>query len=125
MRLSIKILSQHWKTIDEAWRFAILTFLAVRLFYALWSLAILTLQPLAVQNIELSNEPILTIFNLQNSQTYTYLREINGKVLNFRATSASTVSDLQTRQHVGYLYGSSFAGTISRNCTFAIKNRAS
>jgi hypothetical protein len=96
MRLFIRTLSQRWKTIDEAWRFAIITFLAARLFYALWSLAILTVQPLAVQNIELSNEPILTIFNLQNSQTYTYLREIDGQVLNFRAAGATTVADLQT-----------------------------
>src|SRR6266542_3734533 len=96
MRLFIKTLSQRWKTIDEAWRFAIITFLALRLFYALWSLAILIVQPLAVQNIELSNEPVLTIFNLQNSQTYTYLREINGQVLDFRTAGASTVADLQT-----------------------------
>ena len=96
MRLLIKTLSQRWKTIDEAWRFAIITFLAVRLFYALWSLAILTIQPLAVQNIELSDEPVLTVFSLQNGQTYIYLREINGQVLNFHAASASTVTDLQT-----------------------------
>jgi dolichyl-phosphate-mannose-protein mannosyltransferase len=96
MRLSIKTLSQRWKTLNESWRFAIITFLMVRLFYALWSLAILMVQPLAVQNIELSNEPMLTIFNLQNSQPYTYLREINGQVLTFRAASASTVTDLQT-----------------------------
>jgi hypothetical protein len=89
-------LIQHWKRFDESWRFAILAFLAARLFYVLWSLAILTAQPLAIQNIELSNEPILTVFSLQNSQTYTYLRETNGKVLTFRTVSASTVADLQT-----------------------------
>ena len=96
MTLFKNALLHRWKTIDEAWRFAILTFLAARLFYVLWSLAILTLQPLAVQNIELSNEPILTIFSLQSSQSYTYLRETNGKVLTFRVASASTITDLQT-----------------------------
>jgi hypothetical protein len=116
MQLFIKTLSQRWKTIDEAWRFAIIAFLAARLFYALWSLAILAVQPLAVQNIELSNEPILTIFNLQDSQTYTYLREINGKVLNFRATSASTVGDLQTGStwdiSTGLALQGQFQGTV-------------
>jgi len=96
MGLPIKNLRQRWETIDEAWRFAILTFLVVRLFYALWSLAILVVQPLAVQNIALSNEPVLTVFNLQNSQAYTYLRELKGQVLTFRAISTSTVTDLQT-----------------------------
>jgi hypothetical protein len=96
MHLFIKTLSQRWNTVHESWRFAIPAFLAARLFYLLWSLAVLTLQPLAVQNIELSNEPILTIFSLQNSQSYIYLRQTNEKVLTFRALSASTVVDLQT-----------------------------
>jgi hypothetical protein len=89
-------LMQRLKALNKSWRFAISAFLIVRVFYALWSLAILTIQPLAVQNIELSDEPILTIFSLQNSQTYTYLREINGHVLSFRSASASSVTDLQT-----------------------------
>jgi hypothetical protein len=94
--LSRNAVIERWKRVDESWRFAILAFLAARLFYVLWSLAMLTLQPLAVQNIELSNEPILTIFSLQNSQTYTYLRQTNGTVLAFRAVSTSTVTDLET-----------------------------
>jgi len=86
-----------WKRIDESWRFAILTFLVARVFYGLWSLAILTIQPIAVQNIVLSGEPILTVFNLQNSQSYTYLREVQGQVLTFHAVSPFAVADLQTR----------------------------
>ncbi|HLO28989.1 MAG TPA: hypothetical protein VK249_07640 [Anaerolineales bacterium] len=89
-------LLHRWKMLDESWRFALGAFLAVRVFYALWSGVILMIQPLAVQNIELSGEPVLTIFNLQNSQAHTYLREINGQVLNFRAADAGTVMDLQT-----------------------------
>jgi hypothetical protein len=89
-------LIQRLKALDKSWRFAISAFLILRVFYALWSLAILTIQPLAVQNIELSNEPMLTIFSLQNNQTYIYLREINGQVLTFHAASASSVTDLQT-----------------------------
>src|SRR5689334_147593 len=89
-------LVQRWKSLDESCRFAIVAFLVARVFYALWSLVILTIQPLAIQNIVLSEEPILTIFNLQYSQAYTYLREVNGHVLTFHAVSSSTVADLQT-----------------------------
>lgn len=96
MALFKNTLVQPWKTLSDSWRFAIIAFLAVRVFYALWSWVILTVQPLAVQNIELSNEPILTMFSLRDSQTFTYLREVNGQVLTFHTASTSTVADLQT-----------------------------
>src|ERR1041385_7584820 len=89
-------LGQRWQALDESWRFAIIAFLIVRVFYGLWSWAILTFQPLAVQNIELSGEPGLTVFSLQNSQGHTYLREMEGQTLTFRAAAADTVSDSQT-----------------------------
>jgi hypothetical protein len=88
--------AQHWNRIDSSWRFAILLFIAMKLFYAIWSWTIFTVQPLAVQNIELSNEPVLTVFNLTNNKAYTYLREIDGKVLTFQMADRSTVRDLQT-----------------------------
>src|SRR5688500_19456717 len=77
-------LVKRWKTLDESWRFAISAFLVARLFYSLWSWIIFTSQPLAVQNINLWGEPVLTIFNLKTSEAYTYLREINGQSLTFR-----------------------------------------
>jgi dolichyl-phosphate-mannose-protein mannosyltransferase len=85
-----------WKTLDESWRFAITAFLIARLFYSLWSWMILTVQPLGVQNINLSGEPILTVFNLQTSEGFTYLRKINGQSLTFRASGKNMVTDLQT-----------------------------
>jgi dolichyl-phosphate-mannose-protein mannosyltransferase len=94
--LSKKALIQRWKSLNESWRFAVLTFLVARVFYALWSLVILTIQPLAIQNIVLSGVPILTVFNLRDSQAYTYLREVQGKVLTFHSVNPSTVADLQT-----------------------------
>lgn len=96
MVLSKNTLVHRWKTLDVSWRFAIIAFLVARLFYGLWSWVILTIQPVAVQNIELSNEPILTVFSLQNSQAYTYLREVNRETLTFRASGANTVTDLET-----------------------------
>ena len=94
--LFIDQLIKRWKTIDESWRFAITAFLIVRLFYALWSWIVLTVQPLAVQNINLSGEPVLTVFNLQTSEAYTYLRQINGQSLTFRASSENMLTDFQT-----------------------------
>lgn len=89
-------LTKRWKTLNESWRFAITVFLIARLFYALWSWMILTIQPLAVQNIDLSGKPVLTVFSLQSSQAHFYLREAEGQTLIFRASSDNTVSDLQT-----------------------------
>jgi hypothetical protein len=97
MTLSKDTIIQRWKKLDESWRFAIIAFLVIRNFYALWSWIILTIQPLAVQNIDLSGEHLLTIFNLQNSQAYVYPREVNGEFLTFRAKSPNTVIDIQTR----------------------------
>jgi hypothetical protein len=87
---------QRWKTLDEAWRFAITAFLIVRLFYGLWSWAILTVQPLAIQNTYLFGEPVLTVFSLQTSQARIYLREVNGQILTFRVANSDEVIDLGT-----------------------------
>jgi hypothetical protein len=86
----------RWKALDESWRFAITAFFIARLFYALWSWMILTIQPLAVQNIDMVSEPVLTVFSLHTSQSFTYLREVDDQNLIFRAASENTVSDLQT-----------------------------
>jgi len=96
MKLFEKIVVQRWKTIDASWRFAITAFFTIRLFYGLWSWVFLTIQPLAVQNFELSGEPILSIFNLQDNQTYVYLREINKQNLTFRPADTQTIVDQQT-----------------------------
>ena len=104
------LLAHRWKSLDESWRFAIIVFLAVRVFYALWSWVILTIQPLAVQNIELADEPVLTIFNLEKSQAYTYLREVNGQILTFRVASPSTVMDVETGSTWDISTGSALQG---------------
>jgi hypothetical protein len=107
-----KALAQRWKTIDEAWRFAIVAFLVIRIFYILWSWIILMIQPLAVQNIDLSGEHLLTIFNLQNSQAYIYSREINGEGLTFHAESPNIVTDLQTGSLWDISTGTAFEGPL-------------
>lgn len=92
----MKTLVQRWKTLDKSWRFAITAFLIARLFYAVWSWAILMIQPLAVQNLQLLGKPIVSVFSLQTSRAHVYLREINGQSLTFRSAGPDTISDLQT-----------------------------
>jgi len=104
-------LVRRWKALNESWRFAIIAFLSIRIFYAIWSLVILAVQPVAVQNIDLSNEPVLTIFNLEKSQAYTYLREINGQTLTFHASSLNTITDLQSGSVWDIATGQALEGT--------------
>jgi hypothetical protein len=88
--------TQRWRTLDESWRFAIIAFLMARLFYALWSCVIFTIQPLAIQNFELADEPILSIFSLKNNRAYVYLREMDGEVLTFEPIGSENIIDRQS-----------------------------
>lgn len=105
--------AKYWNRLTEAWRFAIIGFLALRLFYALWSWIILTIQPLAVQNIRLAAEPVLTIFSLQDSRAYTYRGEVQGQVLSFRAADPQTVRDNQSGSLWDIATGQALAGPLA------------
>jgi hypothetical protein len=89
-------IAQRWSTLDESWRFAITAFLIARLFYGLWSWVILTIQPVAIQNFELADEPILSIFSLTNNMAHVYLREVNGEILTFEPIGSENIIDQQT-----------------------------
>ena len=75
---------------------AITFFVIARLFYGIWSLTVFLIQPVAIQNFELSGEPILSVFNLKDSQAYVYQREVHGEILSFRPRSTRLMVDLQT-----------------------------
>ena len=92
----LRNMTERWNSISDAWRFAITAFLLVRLFYVLWASLVFSAQPVAVQNLELSGEPVVTIFNLSNSQAHIYVREVGGQTLTFRAVDANSVTDAQT-----------------------------
>ncbi len=87
---------KYWERLDTSWRFAITAFLIARLFYFVWSWIIFTIQPVAIQNFELSGEPIVSIFGLRNSEAHVYLREVNGQVLTFKALDTQDIIDQQT-----------------------------
>jgi hypothetical protein len=92
----ISRIKQTWGTLDESWRFAITAFLIARTFYALWSWVVLTIQPVAVHYVEADHKPAVLFLNLYTIESHTYVREVNGESLTFRAVSRNTVMDLQT-----------------------------
>ena len=78
------------------WRFAITSVIAARLLYTLWSFAILSLFPVAIQNTNLFGEPVLTAFDLRMSQRYVYSRVVGEDILTFRTANGNSVRDAQT-----------------------------
>ena len=89
-------IKKKWLSLDQSWRFAIIAFLVARIFYALWSWVILTIQPVAVHYIDSGQNPAVIFLNLHNIQSYAYLRQANGNTLSFRTASENTVVDQQT-----------------------------
>lgn len=86
----------RWNSLDESWRYTITVFVAARLLLGLWSWVVYTIQPVALQNFELSGEPVLSIFRMEDSQRYIYLREVSGEILTFQTLDSDHVLDRQT-----------------------------
>src|ERR1041384_6776139 len=89
--------AHDWERLDESWRFAITAFLIARIFYFIWSWIIFSIQPVAIQNFELSGEPIVSIFRLRNSEARDYLRDLNGQILTFQPFGTEHIIDQQTK----------------------------
>ena len=85
-----------WFRLDLSWRWAIGGVLAVRLLYGLWSLVILFISPLAVQNLILNGEKVVSVFDLHSSQGHLYERTVNGQTLTFRPAGQDELIDVQT-----------------------------
>ena len=103
-------IAETWNKLSESWRFAIAAFVIARLIFAVWSWVIFTIQPVAVQNFELSGEPVLSVFRLQDSQGYLYLRVVNGNILTFQPVNAEELADRQTGSHWNISTGESSEG---------------
>lgn len=108
----INHLTPYWKKVDESWRVAVVVFILVRLFYAAWSGVVFMVQPVAVQNIELSGQPILTMFSLKDNRGYVYLREVDDKILTFQAMNSEYVVDEQTGSHWYISSGTAIQGSL-------------
>lgn len=86
----------RWHSLDESWRYAITVFVIARILFGLWSWVVYSIQPVAIQNFDLSGEPILSVFKVKDSQRYIYRREVNGTVLTFRPLGTDFIVDQQT-----------------------------
>jgi len=109
----IEAVRKAFRRIDPAWRAGLLVFILARLFYSLWSFVLVSVVPLAVQNITLGGEPILTVFDLRQNSGYVFSRQVDGQVLTFRAAGRSTVTDLQNRDLWDINSGRAIAGKFT------------
>lgn len=118
-------IAHYWERLDESWRFAITAFLMARMCYFLWAWVIFTIQPLAVQNFELSGEPIVSIFRLQNSEGHVYLRNVNEQVLTFKALGTEHIVDQPTQSIWDVPSGTAIEGKFKGSRLLAAKTKAS
>ena len=85
-----------WKRLLPEWQFAIVAFLVVRVSLSLWSFVVYSIFPISLQNLDLFDDPVLTVFDLRTSERYVYSRQVDGKVLSFRTPDGEHVVDDQT-----------------------------
>ena len=95
--------------IDPAWRTALGVFIFARLFYSLWSLIVLIVSPLAMQNTVLNGKPVLTAFDLTANKGYVYSRQVDNQVLTFRV-AGKNVMDNQTGSLWDLVTGKAISG---------------
>lgn len=108
----LSALRQRWEKLDKSWRFAITAFLVTRLFFAVWSWVVLTVQPVAVHYITEENKPVAIFLSLQTNQAHAYFRTVSGKILSFRSASEDTVIDLQTNSSWDIAKGIAMEGQL-------------
>lgn len=106
-----------WSRLSKGWQFSIGSYLSLRCFYFLWSAVILTFYPLAVKNLDLFGQPVLTVFNLQNSFRAAYNPVVGGHLLAFVPIRNATgfVADLQTGSRWDIYTGVAVSGDHSGN----------
>ena len=104
--------TRYWKRIDESWRVAIVVFIAARLFYTAWSWVVFTVQPVAVQNLDLAGEPVLTVFSLEENRGVIYLREVYEDILTFKFADSEHVIDVQTGSLWNISSGTAIQGSL-------------
>ena len=120
------IISTAWGRLSLPWRFAITSVIAARLLYTLWSFAILSLFPVAIQNTDLFGEPVLTAFDLPTSQRYVYSRIVGEEILTFQAADGKSVRDAQTGSiwnlSSGMAIGGPLTGSQLRGSTVPVES---
>lgn len=85
----------RWRALDPAWRLAITVFLVARITLSVWAFTVSAFIPLAVSNLDLDGEPVVTAFDLGTSASAVFSRMVDGKQVLFRAAAPNLV-DLDT-----------------------------
>jgi hypothetical protein len=112
---AIRRFVQHWDSLNESWRFAIIAFLIARTFYAVWSWMILTIQPVAVHYVEIDGRLAVVFLDLYTTKSFSFLRELKGQDLEFKPTSINTAIDLQTNSLWDIHTGLALKGRLKGN----------
>jgi Gpi18-like mannosyltransferase len=89
-------LFEFWKRLSLDVRFAIMAFLVVRISLSLWSLVIYEIFPVSLQNLNLFDEPVVTVFSLHTSEEHVYSRYVGDKVLTFHVVDSQYMVDDQS-----------------------------
>lgn len=91
MSATFAVLQTRWRALDPAWRFALGMFLAARIALSVWAFVVSALVPLAVANVDLHGEPVVTAFDMRTSARAVFSRRLDGKELHFRAAYPNLV----------------------------------
>ena len=105
-------LKSWWQNLPPAWRFSVISVTLLRVFYTLWSLFFLSSFSPVVQNQDFFGEPVVTIFNLQTSEAFTYNRGVGGELLMFKAYNRTSMADIQTGSLWQIKDGTSVSGSF-------------
>lgn len=90
-----KRLDPRWQLSPE-WRFAITAFFVVRVTLSLWSLAVYSIFPVALQNLDFFGQPLLTVFDLRTGERRVFSRQVDHAVLSFHVLDRAHALDDQT-----------------------------
>ena len=83
------------------------------------------MQPVAIQNFVLADEPVVSVFSLKDNQAFLYRREIQGNILSFRPTGTGFIADQQTGTIWNIYDGKAVQGQYSNQILPAAKESAS
>ncbi len=97
-------------SINPAWRVALAVYTIARLGLTAWSLVILLLFPMYVQNLDLFDAKVLVSFDLMTSERYAFARQVEGTTLTFRSSERGYVMDSQTGSTWSLREGRAVAG---------------
>jgi hypothetical protein len=99
--------------IDPAWKFALSAYILARGFLTVWSLILVVLFPVVLQNLDLFGSPIVAVFDLTTGERFAYSRVVEGKTLTFRLDDPRQITDLETGSVWSLREGRAIAGAYA------------